>query len=49
MLPPDEFVAIARWCEAEGVRLVSDEIYHGLSHGDLREETAAAHSAAPWW
>jgi hypothetical protein len=21
MLPPDEFVAIARWCEAEGVRL----------------------------
>ena len=44
MLPPDEFAAIARWCEAEGVRLVSDEIYHGLSYGDLREETAAAHS-----
>jgi aspartate/methionine/tyrosine aminotransferase len=46
MLPPGEFVAIARWCEAEGVRLVSDEIYHGLSYGDLREETAAAHSGS---
>ena len=46
MLPPEEFIAIARWCEAEGVRLVSDEIYHGLSHGELREETAAAHSAS---
>ena len=46
MLPPDEFAAIARWCEAEGVRLVSDEIYHGLSYGELREETAAAHSGS---
>jgi aspartate/methionine/tyrosine aminotransferase len=45
MLPPEEFAAIARWCEREGVRLVSDEIYHGLSYGELREETAAAHSA----
>ena len=45
MLPPEEFIALARWCEAEGVRLISDEIYHGLSYGELREETAAAHSA----
>ena len=45
MLPSEEFIALARWCEAEGVRLISDEIYHGLSYGDLREETAAAHSA----
>ena len=46
MLPPEEFIALARWCEAEGVRLISDEIYHGLSYGDLREETAAAHSGS---
>ena len=45
MLPPEEFIAIARWCEAEGVRLISDEIYHGLTYGELQEETAAAHSA----
>ena len=44
MLPPDEFIAVARWCEREGVRLVSDEIYHGLSYGELGEETAAAHA-----
>jgi aspartate/methionine/tyrosine aminotransferase len=25
-----ELAAIARWCDAEGVRLISDEVYHGL-------------------
>ncbi|TCZ57853.1 pyridoxal phosphate-dependent aminotransferase [Roseicella aquatilis] len=42
MLPPAEFAAIAAWCEARGVRLVSDEIYHGLAHGEVPETTAAA-------
>ena len=32
MLLPDELAAIAAWCAAHGVRLVSDEIYHGLQH-----------------
>ncbi len=41
MLHPDEFAAIARWCGAEGVRLISDEIYHGL-HYDAPLATAAA-------
>jgi aspartate/methionine/tyrosine aminotransferase len=41
MLHPDEFAAIAAWCEAEGVRLISDEIYHGL-HYDAPLATAAA-------
>ncbi|WP_426956185.1 pyridoxal phosphate-dependent aminotransferase [Muricoccus radiodurans] len=45
MLPPDELAAIARWCDAEGVRLISDEIYHGLSYG-LEEATAAAFSGS---
>jgi aspartate/methionine/tyrosine aminotransferase len=40
MLPREELAAIASWCEANGVRLVSDEIYHGLSYG--MEETTAA-------
>lgn len=30
VIDPAELAAIARWCDAEGVRLVSDEIYHGL-------------------
>ncbi|WP_376087335.1 pyridoxal phosphate-dependent aminotransferase [Roseomonas sp. CCTCC AB2023176] len=43
MLAPEELAAIARWCAANGVRLISDEIYHGLSYG-MTEATAAAHS-----
>lgn len=44
MLTPDELAAIARWCHEKGVRLVSDEIYHGLSWGTVEESTAAAFS-----
>ena len=32
MLHPDELAAIAAWCDREGVRLISDEIYHGLNY-----------------
>jgi len=32
MLHPHEIAAIARWCDANGVRLISDEIYHGLHY-----------------
>jgi aspartate/methionine/tyrosine aminotransferase len=30
VIPPDELAAIASWCASSGVRLVSDEVYHGL-------------------
>lgn len=40
MLLPDELDAIARWCEESGVRLVSDEIYHGITYGGPDEHTA---------
>jgi aspartate/methionine/tyrosine aminotransferase len=30
VIPPDELSAIAAWCDASGVRLISDEVYHGL-------------------
>lgn len=43
MLAPDELAAIAVWCHANGVRLISDEIYHGL-HYDRPIATAAAFS-----
>ena len=33
MLHPSELAAIAQWCDAHGVRLISDEIYHGLHYG----------------
>jgi aspartate/methionine/tyrosine aminotransferase len=32
-LPPGDLAAIAGWCSARGVQLVSDEIYHGISYG----------------
>jgi aspartate/methionine/tyrosine aminotransferase len=43
MLHPDELAAIAAWCHANGVRLISDEIYHGLQYGPP-VATAAAFS-----
>jgi aspartate/methionine/tyrosine aminotransferase len=33
MVAPDELADIARWCEDNLVRLVSDEIYHGITYG----------------
>ena len=33
MLSREELTEIAAWCDARGVRLVSDEIYHGLTYG----------------
>jgi aspartate/methionine/tyrosine aminotransferase len=32
MLHADELAAIAVWCDRNGVRLISDEIYHGLNY-----------------
>jgi aspartate/methionine/tyrosine aminotransferase len=43
MLHPAELAAIAAWCDANGVRLISDEIYHGLNY-DHPLATAAAFS-----
>ncbi len=43
MLAPDEFAAIARHCSERGIRLVSDEIYHGIGYG-TKAATAAASS-----
>ena len=45
MLDPAELQAIAGWCDANGVRLISDEIYHGL-HYQRPIATAAAFSAS---
>ncbi|WP_064441253.1 pyridoxal phosphate-dependent aminotransferase [Hoyosella altamirensis] len=35
IIDPAEFTAIAQWCAEHGVLLISDEIYHGISFGDL--------------
>jgi len=33
IIDPEELAAIARVCQRKGIRVVSDEIYHGLSYG----------------
>lgn len=33
MLEPDELAAIARFCRKRGIRLIADEIYHGITYG----------------
>jgi len=43
MLRPEELAAVAGWCEANGVRLISDEIYHGITYG---AEVATARASA---
>jgi len=34
IIPADEMARIAQICHARGIRIVSDEIYHGLSYGE---------------
>jgi aspartate/methionine/tyrosine aminotransferase len=43
MLAPSELADIAGWCHDNGVRLISDEIYHGLGY-DAPLATAASFS-----
>lgn len=40
MMPPDDMRQLAIWCADNGVRLVSDEIYHGITFGDDRGTSA---------
>jgi aspartate/methionine/tyrosine aminotransferase len=34
MLSADALADVVRWCDRHGVRLISDEIYHGITFGD---------------
>ena len=43
MIPRAEFEAVAKYCDSEGIRIISDEIYHGITYGE-RAETILAYS-----
>jgi len=43
MLPPEALRALAEACHAAGIRMISDEIYHGITYG-MKAATAAAFS-----
>ena len=46
MLHTDELAGIAAWCDQNGVRLISDEIYHGLNYGSPNAPAAAVSDSA---
>jgi len=46
MLHRDELAAIAAWCDGAGVRLISDEIYHGLNYDSPITTAASLGSSA---
>lgn len=49
MLRPEELAALAAHCESRGVRLISDEIYHGIEYAPLESgDPAAAWSRSAW-
>ena len=45
VIPPAELAAIASWCDESGVRLISDEVYHGLVY-DGAPQTSCAWSTS---
>ncbi len=40
VMRPEALRDLALWCRDHGVWFISDEIYHGLTYGDARAETA---------
>jgi aspartate/methionine/tyrosine aminotransferase len=44
MLTPDELQELCQLCDAEGIQFLSDEIYHGISYGQVSEATALTYS-----
>lgn len=41
VLEPAELAAIAAWCDTAGVRLISDEVYHGLVYAGAPQTSCA--------
>ena len=41
VIPPSELAAIASWCADSGVRLISDEVYHGLVYPGAPQTSCA--------
>ena len=44
VIPPDELAAIVQVCRARGIRLIADEIYHGITFG-TESGSVLAHDA----
>lgn len=44
MLTPTELKEITALCEKEDITFISDEIYHGITYGNVAQSTAVEHS-----
>ncbi|MGV9680465.1 pyridoxal phosphate-dependent aminotransferase [Nocardia sp. NPDC003482] len=42
MIAPAELAALARWCDAHGTLLISDEIYHGIVYSGVDTEPTSS-------
>lgn len=45
VITPDAFRALGDTCERLGIRLISDEIYHGLTYGGVEAQSALSFNA----
>ncbi|QIZ35100.1 pyridoxal phosphate-dependent aminotransferase [Saccharopolyspora sp. ASAGF58] len=46
LIPADELARLVEWCDRNGVQLISDEIYHGITFGEPAR-SAREYSANP--
>ncbi|MCI5049055.1 MAG: aminotransferase class I/II-fold pyridoxal phosphate-dependent enzyme [Rickettsiales bacterium] len=44
IIDPVELQAVAEYCAKHGIRIISDEIYHGVSYGDTPTDCILKHS-----
>ncbi|GAA3215206.1 aminotransferase class I/II-fold pyridoxal phosphate-dependent enzyme [Oerskovia jenensis] len=48
MIPPADLAELASWCTDHDVRLISDEIYHGIVYADPASEAGETATAAQY-
>ncbi|MDX6325672.1 MAG: hypothetical protein QOK15_2026 [Nocardioidaceae bacterium] len=48
MLAPEELRSLAEWCDAHAVRLISDEIYHGITYDSGTGGTGGTAQSSAW-
>ncbi|MBI07739.1 MAG: 1-aminocyclopropane-1-carboxylate deaminase [Rhodospirillaceae bacterium] len=46
MIPRQQFEALIKYCEAQDIRIISDEIYHGITYGEAAQTILAYSSNA---
>lgn len=44
VIEPEDMKALCHWCDTHNARLISDEIYHGITFGGAKADTALRYS-----